>query len=42
MNIGRSTLEVQEWRVDQDNGGKEMIKDMVCRNKGLALDLSLP
>lgn len=29
MNIGGSTLEVQEWRVGRDNGGKEMIKDMV-------------
>lgn len=29
MNIGGSTLEVQEWRVGWDNAGKEMIKDMV-------------
>lgn len=29
MNIGGSTLEVQEQRVDQDNGGKEMIRDTV-------------
>ena len=29
MNIGGSTLEVQEQRVDQDNGEKEMIRDTV-------------
>ena len=29
MNIGGSTLEVQEQRVDKDNGEKEMIRDKV-------------